>query len=120
MNILENPKQIIVVLIGIVLVVAISGFIISMSTQATGQFTYAGGSNVAYSGGFIQYSYPQEPCEYIPCANNKHATFIQTIGGTSPWQTQAQSVLCYCPENPQKVFTVPMVQQIPSQGVYIN
>jgi len=117
---LDNPKQIIVILTGIVLVVAITGFIIGMNTKATGQFTYAGGSNVAYSGGYIQYSYPQEPCEYIPCANNKHAIFIQTIGGTSPWQTNAQSVLCYCPENPSKVYTVPMVQQIPSQGVYIQ
>ena len=115
----SSHNQIMVILTGIVLVVAISGFIIGMSMSTTGQFTYAGGSGKSYAGGFIQYSYPQEPCEYIPCADNKHAVFIETVGGTSPWQTMGQTVLCYCPEDPENIISVPMVQEIPS-GIYVK
>ena len=113
---MEN-KQGLVILIAIILVIGVSGFILKASI--VGQYTFAGGNaRTGFNNVMIQYSYPEEACEYIPCAEG-HAIFIETAGGISPWDRFSQVVRCYCPENPEVVLTVPMVHSIPSGGGYI-
>lgn len=111
---MEN-KQIVVILIAIILVVAVTGFIIQMNTSTTGQYTYAGGWNK----GWIQYSYPQEACEYIECENGP-ALFKGTVGGTAVWDTRLQFVECYCPETPTQIIATPMTYPVSSGGYILS
>ena len=113
-NTLEN-KQSIVILTAIVLVVAVAGFIINLSTSTTGQYTYAGGWNK----GWIQYSYPQEACEYIECENGP-AVFKGTVGGDAVWDPRLQFVECYCPENPNEIIATPMTYPVSSGGYIMS
>jgi hypothetical protein len=110
---LDN-RQSILILIALILVVAVSGLILKMGV--TGQYVCAGGCQQGM--GMIQYSYPSEPCEYVPCQNG-HAEFSTTVGGMSPWDTYQQLAECYCPEKPEQKIYVPMVHPMPQKGMYI-
>lgn len=110
---MEN-KQSILILTALVLIIAVSGLIIK--TSITGQYICAGGCQQGV--GIIQYSYPAEACEYIPCTYGP-AVFVTTWGGISPWQTNPQIAECYCPENPYQKVYVPLVHRMPEKGLYI-
>ena len=111
---LEN-KQTIVILMAIVLVVAIAGFILKMNMSTTGQFTRTGGPE---GGGMIQYSYPEEACQSLPCINGQ-GIFIDTSGGKYIWSGNRQTATCYCPEDPSTLIYVPMVHPLQPTGRYI-
>lgn len=110
---MEN-RQNMLILIALVLVVLVSGFILKMNI--TGSYICAGGCQQGV--GTIQYSYPAEACEYVPCRHG-HAVFVTTRGGISPWQEDIQIAECYCPENPNERIYTPLVHQMPRKGMYI-
>ncbi|MBW3002403.1 hypothetical protein KY338_04550 [Candidatus Woesearchaeota archaeon] len=110
-----DNRQSILILAALVLVVAVSGFILKLSI--TGQYVCAGGCQQGV--GVIQYSYPEEACEYVPCQNG-HAIFSTTVGGVSPWDTYQQLSECYCPEKPEQKIYIPMVHPMPQKGMYLT
>lgn len=89
-------------ILGIIAIVAVIAIVLLLTAKNTGDAIYAGGT--------MQYD-TNDVCQLnIECRGEP--VLLGMEGGLNPSDTYRIIALCACPENPDMVYRIPMVQTI--------